>query len=211
MNSLDAISAMRKLITSFCLAACAFCAVAANEPAVTNTYVDRDGSVRILTADGTDHTIRPMQWQRGGGFTDVSIAPDRKTVGWVANQMLTPLEGGTNYAYAVGTQVEIWRGGKIIQELSPKAYVIQNWIFLNDGEQVAIHTAPPHGQEFFDCFRFDVRTGKELEDWSLDRRDYVVPEWAKLLLVNDPLPGPDEISDWVREAAKPTKHNKLVR
>ena len=190
------IAAMRRLIAVF-LVLCVSSALAAPGPAVTKAYADEKGAVHIVTADGRDHTIHPEKWQNGGGFTDVSIAPDGRTVAWVANQMLEPLEGGTNYAYPVGLRVEVWRDGKVIQNLNPDAYVIQDWIFLNNGEQVAIHTAPPHGQEFYDCMRFDVRTGKKLEHWSLDRRDYVVPEWAKPLLVNDPLPGPDEISNWI--------------
>jgi hypothetical protein len=193
---------MRKLLICFWLLASA-AALGAASPAVAKAYIDSEGSVHIVAADGRDHTISPMKWQNGGGFTDVSVAPDGRTVGWVANQMLTPLEGGTNYSYQVGLEVEVWRDGKVIQRLSPNVYVIQDWIFLKNGEEVAIHTAPPRGQEFYDCFRFDVRTGKKLEHWSLDHRDYVVPEWAKPLLVNDPLPGPDEISNWI--PAKTTK------
>ena len=149
--------------------------------------------MHILTADGREHVITPREWQDGGAFRDVDVAADGRTVGWIADQMLSPLEGGTNYAYPVGADVEVWRDGKVIRKFSPG--VIQNWIFLKNGEEVAIHTDPPHGQQSYDCTRFDVHTGKKLSHWSLDRKDYVVPEWAKPLLVNDPLPDPDEISN----------------
>jgi hypothetical protein len=199
------ISAMRRSMALFCLVACSVSARGAAGPDVTKAYVDGKGSVHILMADGRQHTIAPQKWQDGGSYTDVSVAQDGKTVGWVANQMLAPFEGGTNYAYEIGVDVEVWRAGKAIARFAPG--VIQDWVFLKNGEEVAIHTAPPHGQEFYDCTRFDVRLGKELEHWSLDRRDYVVPEWAKPLLVNDPLPGPDEISNWFPDA----KEKKALR
>ena len=193
--------AMLRLFIVLCLVARA--AFAATSPAVKNAFVDGKGSVHIVTEDGREQTINPEKWQEGGGFTDISVTPDGRTVGWVANQMLTPLEGGTNYEYAVGVSIDVWRDGQVIQRLSPDAFVIREWIFLKNGEEVAVHTAPTHGTDFFGCTQFDVRTGKNLAHWSIDRRNYVVPEWAKPLLVNDPLPGPDEITNWFPKTAKP--------
>ncbi len=183
---------MRKLVLVFAFTAAT---LAAGSPQVTRAYVDDKGAVHIVMADGDEHTIKPFKWQNGGSFTDVDVAGDGRTVGWVANQMLEPLEAGTNYALEAGLDVEVWRDGKVIRKFAPG--VIRDWTFLRGGQEVAIHTAPLHGQEFYDCTRFDVGTGKELEHWSLDRRDYVVPDWAKPLLANDPLPGPDEISNWI--------------
>ena len=167
---------------------------AASGPAVTKAYIDGKGSIHIITSDGHDQTIRPAKWQNGGGFEDIDVAPDGRTVGWVVNQMLNPFEGGTNYAYEVGANLSVWRDGKVLRKFEPG--LIRDWVFLKKGAEVAIHTGPTHGQQFYDCMRYDVATGKELEHWNLDRRDYVVPEWAKPLLVNDPPPGPEDISDW---------------
>ena len=190
---------MRRLPVLFCVIAC-LSANAAAGPAVTKAFIDTNGSVHIVTSDGRDHTITPAKWQNGGGFTDVSVAPDGRTVGWVVNQMLAPFEGGTNYAYPVGADVDVWRDGKVIRKFGTG--LIQDWIFLKNGEEIAIHTDPSHGRQSYDCTRYDVRTGKELEHWSLDRKDYVVPDWAKPLLVNDPLPGPDEVSNWFPDKTK---------
>jgi hypothetical protein len=109
--------------------------------------------------------------------------------------MFAPFEAGTNYAYAIPLELDIWREGRVIRRFA-LGQGIQSWIFLKGGDEVAIHTAPPHGQEFFDCTLFNVKTGKETAHWSLDRKDYVVPVWAKPLLEDDLLPGPDEISNW---------------
>jgi hypothetical protein len=197
---------MRKLLAIFCLSAACSLAFAANGPAVTEAHVDNKGSVHILTADGRDHTIRPRKWQAGGGFHEMRLAPDGKTVGWLVDYMLAPFEGGTNYSYAVALDLYIWRDGHVIRKFATPALTIQNWIFLKDGSEVAFHIAPPHGQEFYDCTLFDVNTGKELDHWSLDRKDYVVPDWAKPLLVDDPPPGPDEIHWWFPDSPTPTKN-----
>jgi hypothetical protein len=93
----------------------------------------------------------------------------------------------------------------VIRRFRTPGLPIDNWIFLKDGNEVAFHVAPTHGQEFYDCTLLDVNTGKKLADWSLDRKDYVVPDWAKPLLVDDPLPGPDEIHNWIPDGPTPTK------
>jgi len=193
--------AMLRFLIVFCLlpGAAAF----STSPAVVKAIVDGTGSVHIFLEDGSEQQIDPEKWQDGGGFSDVSVAPDGRTVGWVANQMLTPLAAGSNYGYAVGAEIEVWREGKVIQKISPDNFVIRYWTFLKNGEEVAIRTAPLHGQDFFDCSRFDARTGKKLAHWLLDRKNYVVPEWAQPLLAGDPLPGPDEISDWFPKTTKP--------
>jgi hypothetical protein len=182
---------MRKLLFIFCLAsACTTSSLAAAGPSVTKAYADSKGWVHIVTADGRDHTITPEKWQDGGGFEAVEVARDGKTVGWLADQTLSPLEGGTNYSYAVALELEIWRDGRVIRRLTPRAFVIQDWIFLKGGDEVAFHVAPMHGQEFYDCSLFDVNAGKELAHWRLNRKHYIVPDWAKQLFEYDPLPGP---------------------
>jgi hypothetical protein len=144
--------------------------------------------VHIVTGDDRDHTIKPKKWQDGGGFTALAVAPDGGTVGWLANQMLTPLEGETSYSYPVALELDIWRDGHVMRRFSTPALTIRNWMYLKDGDEVAFHSVPPHGQEFFDCTLFDVNGGKELAHWILDRKDYVAPNWVKGLLVDDPLP-----------------------
>jgi hypothetical protein len=196
---------MRKLLAFLCLAATCSLAFAAKETAVTKASADSKGILHIVTADGRDHTVKPKKWQSGGGFGGIQIAPNGKTVGWLVKQMFAPFELDTNYAYAVALELDIWRGGRVIQRFSPPALTIQNWIFFKDGNEVAFHVAPTHGQEFYDCTLLDVNTGKELAHWSLDRKDYVVPDWAKPLLVDDPPPGPDEISNWFPDSPAPTK------
>jgi hypothetical protein len=197
---------MKKLLVIiFCFASACSRTFAGIGNEVTKAYADSKGRLHIITADGSDHTIRPKQWQSGGSFGTAQIAPDGKTVGWTVEEMLTPLEGATNYSYTVARELDIWRDGHVIRRFSPNSLDLQNWMFLKGGSEVAFHIAPPHGQEFYDCTLFEVNTGKELAHWALDRKDYVVPDWATQLLVDDPLPGPNEISNWFPDSPKSAK------
>lgn len=199
---------MRSLALVVCLLSGLSMSFAATGPGVAKAYADRSGRVHIVTADGRDHVIQESKWQAGGGFEKVTIAPDGRTVGWLADQMLTPDGGMTSYAYPVAAEVQIWRDGRVIRRFSPEALTIQNWIFVQGGSEVAYHAAPPHGIEYYDCTLFDVNTGRRVAHWSLDRKDYVVPEWAKALLVNDPLPGPDEMSKYLQNlTVAPENHS----
>jgi hypothetical protein len=198
---------MLKLFVVLCLGSSCSLALAQSGYAVKRAYADDKGLVHIVTGDGRDHIIRPKKWQAGGGFENIQIAPDGKTVGWLVNVMLTPFLGGTSYAYTVSPELDVWRGGRVILR-SGEGLGIQNWIFLKGGNEVAFHRAPPHGQEQFECTLLDVNTGKKLAQWSLDRKDYVVPDWANPL-VGDSLPGPNEIHYWFPdEPAKPATQPK---
>jgi hypothetical protein len=192
-------SIMRKLLVIFCLVFTCSLAFAAKKPTVTKAFADSNGIVHIVTSDGRDHKIKPKKWQSGGGSEQIKVAQDRRTVGWLVNQMFAPFEAGTNYAYAISLELDIWRDGRVIFRSGP-GLGIQRWMFLKDGNEVAFHRAPPNGQEIYECALLDVNTGKELAHWSLDRKNYIVPDWAKPLLVDDPLPGPDEIHWWIPDS-----------
>jgi hypothetical protein len=180
---------MRKLFAVLSLISACCLELAAIGPAVTKAELDARGRLHIVTADGRDHTIMPKRWQSGGGFGGVKISPDGRSAGWLVQQMLTPSQGGTNYSYAVALELDIWRDGRVIRRFSQEQG-IKDWIFVNNGNEVAFRTGPLHGQDFFDCALFDVNSGKELARWSLDRKDSIVPAWAKQVLANDPPPAP---------------------
>jgi hypothetical protein len=55
----------------------------------------------------------------------------------------------------------ISRNGRVITRITGKHY-IWNWIFWNDGRQVAYEDGPPHF--IMSCILADVVTGRHLED-----------------------------------------------
>jgi hypothetical protein len=169
---------MRITVVVFCLVSACSVASAGTGPIVEKAFVDSNGRVHIHTTDGRDHIVRPEKWQAGGGFEVVKVAADGRTAGWLADQMLTPSQGGTSYSYPVALRLEIWRDGRIIRSIPAPAFAIHHWTFLKDGAEVAIHIAPPHGLDLRDSMIFDVDSGKELARWSSEERHSPVPDWV---------------------------------
>ncbi|MDE3187722.1 MAG: hypothetical protein KGM96_09395 [Acidobacteriota bacterium] len=190
---------MRKYLVLAWLVLCCTIAFAAAQTIVTKAFTDSKGQLHIVTSDWQDHLIRPEEWQAGGGFDSIDIAPDRRTVGWLVLQQLSPLEGGTNYSYSVAADLDVWRDGQVIRRIPSPFGGIKDWVFWKGGSEIALYGAPTHGPDFFFSQLIDVRTGKELAHWSIDRRDYVVPAWAKALLENETLPSPDDLTPWFPE------------
>ena len=183
---------MRRLLAAVaCLMGCGSFAHAANPAEVTKAFIDGKGALHIVASGGRDFVVKPQEWQAGGRFEQVAIAQDHKTVGWLATQMLSPLEGGTNYSYAVALEVEVWRDGRIVRKFSAPAFSIQDWTFIDGSGKVAFHVAPPHGEDFDDCYLFDVSTGKRIAHWSRKASSSSMPGWARTLLRSELAPTPD--------------------
>ena len=180
-----------RLLAAACLFVCSSFAHAANPGEIAKAVVDGQGRLHIVASSGQEFVVKPQEWQAGGGFEGVVIAPDHRTVGWLATQMLSPLEGGTNYSYAVALEVEVWRDGRIVRKFSAPAFSIQDWTFIDGSGKVAFHVAPPHGEDFNDCYLFDVSTGKRIAHWSRDQKASSMPGWARAVLRSEMAPAPD--------------------
>jgi hypothetical protein len=170
---------MLKLFVLLSLASACSLAPASSGPAVTKADLDARGRLHIVTADGREHTIMPKKWQSGGSYGSVKISQDGESVGWLAKQMLTPLQAGANYSYAVALELDIWKRGRVIRRFSSEQ-AIQNWVFLNSGNEVAFTTAPLHGPEVY-CTLFDVNSGRELARSATDHENNAAPDWVKQL------------------------------
>jgi hypothetical protein len=77
------------------------------------------------------------------------------------------------------------RNGHVIRRRDAQP-VIWNWIFWNDGKQVAIVEGPLHFG--MNCVLEDVETGREIESFDCyhhpskdDPPDFYVPNWVKAL------------------------------
>lgn len=182
---------MQKLLAAACLIVAGSSVLAAKPGEITKAFVDGQGQLHIVESSGRDQVVHTQKWQAGGGFEQVAIAPDHRTVAWLATQMLSPLEGGTNYAYAVAVELDVWRDGRILRNLSAPAFSIQDWTFIKGTSEVAFHVAPPHGEDFDDCYLFDISTGKRIAHWSRKSKIAAMPGWARTLLRSELAPAPD--------------------
>ena len=182
---------MQKLPVAACLIVGGLFAHAANPGEITKAFVDGTGALHVVAANGEDHKIQPQKWQAGGGFEQVAIGPDHQTVAWLETQMLSPLEGGTNYAYAVALELEVWRDGRIVRKFPAPAFTIQEWTFVKGSSEVAFHVRPPHCKDDDDCYLFDISTGKRIAHWSRDQKASSMPAWASSLLRSELAPAPN--------------------
>jgi hypothetical protein len=111
---------MRRVLACCCFAPTLSLAFAQTGTTVTKAYADQKGTVHIVTANGHEERILPKKWQAGAGYESVTVAPDGRTVGWLADQLLTPLEGATDYSYPAAFELDIWRDGRVIRRFSPQ-------------------------------------------------------------------------------------------
>lgn len=114
---------MRNVPISVSVAFICIAASAASKETVKRAYIDSEGRVHIVSADGGDRTILPKKWQAGGGFEAVDIAPDGEPAGWLADLMLTPLEDGTNDSCAAPLEIDMWRAGHMMRRFMSSGVV----------------------------------------------------------------------------------------
>src|ERR1700740_3551004 len=88
-------------------------------PPVEKAYVDDKGIVHIVEEGGKD--IAVLNEKDQVGKSDVKIAEDKKTVGWMA---VYDIEGLTTYPIPLG--VVIWKDGKVRQNLGDNL-MIYGW------------------------------------------------------------------------------------
>ncbi len=175
---------MRKVLVSVALATLVPTTAWAKYVPVQQANVGDDGRVHIVTADGRRETIAPEKGQ--DGIESIRIAEDGRTVGW-----LVDLWASCCVSYSVPVELVIWRDGHVVRRIR-SVQAIFGWTFLAGGKEIAYHVAPLHGSEIYDCFRVDVQTGHELEEWSMMQK-VRVPAWVKLLDKQFPMPDPDEL------------------
>ncbi len=130
------------------------------------------GKARITFVDGREFDAVAEQGQLA--IDDIKIAPDRKTVGWLVlyanpdSPGLDPLAG----------KLVIWRDGEVLRRFNTDQ-VFYSWSFSRDGDRVAYHTGPTHGERVSHCELHNVAEGSVVEKWDGDLdADTQRPEWV---------------------------------
>jgi hypothetical protein len=139
-------------------------------PPVDKAYVDDKGRVHIVEEDGKDIAVPNEKDQVGN--SDVKIAEDKKTVGWMA---VYDIEGLTTYPIPLG--VVIWKEGKVRQNLGDNL-MIYGWRFWEGGKQAAFCSGPVHGDDAVHCELHDAITGRKIAEVA-GNPDDKSPEWAR--------------------------------
>jgi len=145
------------------------------------------GPLHVIYSDGA-HVIQelpPLQKSTAKvtvfntvGFSQAQLAADRQTLGWTVQ-----VENCCT-SYSIPLSVVLFRSGRVVRTLG-NGHMVWNWMFLQDGKQVAVVTGFPHGPEVGDYELYDVATGKLLAEVSGDEEIQGLkpdaPEWARSL------------------------------
>jgi hypothetical protein len=143
------------------------------------------GPLHIVYSDGTEsvETLPPYKSSTEKetvcnevGFSDIRLAEDRQTLGWT-------VDIDNCSVYSIPVIVEVLRRHRVLHTFEP-GLTIWDWMFLEDGEEVAVVSGPLHGDAAGEYPLYDVATGKLLSKVWGESDDAVkpnAPEWAKQL------------------------------
>jgi len=133
---------------------------------VSRAYVGEDGKAHVVYANGAAKTVPPEQRQVGCG--DISVAEDKRTVGW------SVLVENCCTSYPIPTAVVVYRNRK--KTIIATGQMIWQWHFMGRGDRVAALSGPVHGWAA-EAILYDVRSRKVLASWN---GTGTAPEWAKV-------------------------------
>ena len=103
-------------------------------------------------------------------FDDLQLAPDRRTLGWLAEYMACA------QSYPCALQLVVFREGRIIRQFKPQYGIIWFWEFLDGGRQVAVQSGFPHGDATGQYILYDIASGTLLQKYE---GTGVAPDWVR--------------------------------
>jgi hypothetical protein len=128
------------------------------------------GPLHIIYDDGTDivQTLPPLKTSTEKntvyntvGFSDVRLAEDRQTLGWLVN-----VENCCT-SYAIPLSVVVFRDKQVLHTFSP-GLMVWSWEFVQGGQQVKVDSGTVHGSDVTGEQLYDVKSGKLLSETSGD-------------------------------------------
>jgi hypothetical protein len=133
---------------------------------VSRAYCGKDKKAHVVYANGVVTTVAPQQKQVGCG--GISVAEDKRTVGW------SVLVENCCTSYPIPTAVALYRNGK--KTLIPSDQMIWQWHFLDRGNRVAVLSGPVHGSPA-KAVLYDAHDGKVLTSRN---GEGPAPAWAEI-------------------------------
>jgi len=124
-----------------------------------SAVVDDKGQLRIELASGKE--ILPGESKGQISFSDASISPDRRTVGWLA--MYPYPDPGQEWRGPLGGALVLYRAGRVLHTFRADQ-PIWAWTFEDGGKRVAYREAAMHGGSQT-CFLGDVDSGRIIAQW----------------------------------------------
>ncbi len=136
-----------------------------------------DGHSDIVHAELGPSTLGKDDAVPQSGFENIQIAGDHRTIGWLATYMICA------QSYPCAAELVVFRSGHVTRRITPDTGIVWNWIFWQNGRQVAVHSGFPHGDEDGAYALYDAETGQRVASYA---RGPDRPAWAEALAKTDP-------------------------
>lgn len=145
-----------------------------NRPKYSSARIDGSGQLHIVLNAGREITPRRLKDQVA--FSNASISPDHKTIGWLAD---FPDPGASlNKTSPIAGLLVLYRNGRLLHTFTTDQ-VFWDWRFVAFGGKIAYSTGPMHGGAS-ECVLRDVTSGAIVARWKVDSGT-LEPAWAKSL------------------------------
>ena len=131
---------------------------------ILRAYCGNDGKAHLLYRDGAERT--PPTEPKQVGCDHVTVATDRRTVGW------SVLVENCCTSYSIPTAVVVYHNGK--QAVISSGQMVWEWRFIKEGKRVAVLSGPVHG-DATEADLYDAHDGKALARWD---GKGIPPTWA---------------------------------
>ena len=125
---------------------------------------------RIIITDNRQLALHGAPQGMQTDFRDIKLAPDRRTLGWLAEYM------GCAQSYPCALQLVVFRDGKIIRRFTPDYGIMWFWAFLEGGREVAVQSGFPHGDATGEYKLYDIASRKLLQKYE---GDGAAPGWVR--------------------------------
>ena len=123
-----------------------------------------DGNARLQIVQGKRKIDAPKTEEGQEGFSQALVAPDGRTLGWVA------LTGNCCTSYPLPTVLVLFRDGKVLRRFE-EAPPIWAWAFAHGSTEVVYRRAPPYGMTADLYSRRRVSDGRVLAEFSCIEED----------------------------------------
>lgn len=134
---------------------------------ISRVYIGRDGLAHIVDATGKDTAFPKEKGQVA--VESPQLSSDSKSAGWLIE------EDNCCTSYPIPTDLLVYSNGKKYRLGTEQ--MIYDWCFIDTGKQVVLSSGPVHNQEGQDIYRYDIKSGKQLQEWGGDF-DAPRPNWA---------------------------------
>lgn len=132
--------------------------------------------LRLTTTRGAtawaplDRTAEP---EAQAAFDEPRIAPDGRTVGWLAEYP------GCCQSYPIPLALVLFRDGRVLRAFTGAGMPVWHWRFVDDGRTVAFVQRPTHGAAPDHYELREVATGRLLAECDHDDDAAPLPDWAR--------------------------------